>query len=69
MDTKPVTPQQKRIPSHFKSLASYLKQRPDNVNFKLYDWLRTLELEDLGRMHKAGNSIYDGFITKSPMTK
>jgi hypothetical protein len=69
MEKKPLTSQSTRIPSHFKSLASYLQQCPANVDFKLYDWLRTLALEDLGRMHKDGNSIYDSFVTKSPMTK
>lgn len=69
MDKNSLTPKQNRIPSHFKSLASFLARHPENVDFKLYDWLRTLEMEDLGRMLKAGKSIYDSFITKSPMTK
>jgi hypothetical protein len=69
METNSLATKQNRIPSHFKSLASFLAQRPESVDFKLYDWLRTLEMEDLGRMHKAGNSIYDSFITKLPMTK
>lgn len=69
MEKKLVTAKQNRILSHFKSLAIFLARCPENVDFKLYDWLRTLEMEDLGRMHKAGNSIYDSFTTKSPMTK
>jgi len=69
MEKNLFAPKQNLTPSHFRSLASFLARRPENADFKLYDWLRTLEMVDLGRMHRAGNSIYDSFITKSPMTK
>lgn len=47
MEKNPFAPKQNRTPSHFRSLASFLARRPENVDFKLYDWLRTLEMVDL----------------------
>lgn len=69
MKKNPLASKQQRIPSHFKSLADYLKQCPENVDFRLYDWVRTLELEALGRIHEDGKSIYDAFINKSLISK
>lgn len=68
-EKNPLASKQQQIPSHFKSLADYLKQCPENVDFKLYYWVRTLELEALGRIHEDGKSISDAFINKSPISR
>lgn len=69
MNKIPLISKQQRLPSHFKSLSAHLKQCPENVDFRLYDWLRTLELDALGRIHEDGKSISDAFINKSPISK
>lgn len=55
--------------SHLKSLASYLKQHPENVDFKLYDWLRTLNNGDLVRVYRDLISIYTSFKAGTPITR
>jgi len=55
--------------SHLKSLASYLKQHPENVDFKLYDWLRTLNNGDLVRVYRDLTSIYTSFKAGTPITR
>jgi hypothetical protein len=69
MKKLPVTSSPNRIRSHFNSIATYLKQHAENTDFRVCDWLRTVDLEDLGRMRKAGNSIYVSFLSGSPMTR
>jgi hypothetical protein len=63
------TPLRKRTTSHLKSLALYLKQQPKPLDFKLSDWLRTLELEDLDRIGRDANSIFESFTGCTPITK
>lgn len=69
MEKKPLTKLQKRTPSHFKSLASYLKRHPNNVDFKIYDWLSTLETAQLARIYEDAHDIYASFIHRRPMTR
>lgn len=69
MKKKSLTTLQKRTPSHLKSLASYLKRHPKHVNFKLYDWLSTLETAQLARIYEDAHAIYSSFIHGRPMTR
>lgn len=69
MEKKPLPKLQKQTPSHFKSLASYLKRHPDNVDFKLYDWLSTLETAQLAQIYEDAQNIYSSFIHSRPMTR
>lgn len=55
--------------SHLKSLATYLKTHPENVDFKLYDWLRTLKTSELVRIYEDAASIYTSFKAGTPATK
>lgn len=69
MEKKPLDKLQKRTTSHFKSLALYLKKQPEPLDFKLSDWLRTLELEDLDRIGRDANSMFESFTGCTPITK
>lgn len=50
---------------HLKSLERFLRARPQATSFKLYDWLRTLDTEQLGRMHYQVRGIWACLSMKS----
>lgn len=54
--------------AHLKSLERFLSSRPRNVDFKLYDWLSTLDVEQLGRIHHEVRRVWTCIETSTPLT-
>ena len=69
MEEKQVTVGSQWKNSHFKSLAIFLKQPSKRINFRLSDWLRTLDNEDLDRLLRDANSIYESLRKGTPATR
>lgn len=51
---------------HLRSLERFLRERPQITGFKLYDWIRTLDTEQLGRIHYQVRGIWACLGTETP---